>query len=236
MTSIALFSYHPWTMIARIEGILDTIAEGSALVRTQTGLSYEVLLPAYVVGRLGGSVGEKITLHTLYFIEGQAQGTTMTPRLAGFTSTEDRRFFELFTTCKGIGNRRALRSMTLETSQIATAIADRDVALLQSLPEIGKRTAETIIATLRGKVDAYVSATAYDGSEREAGSRGGDGPRSSQSAALSSMAREALEVLLQLGENRVQTMTWIDEVLRQDDPPRDTQDLITRAYHVKTGG
>ena len=213
-------------MIARLEGVLEHLLDGAALVRCDGGLTYEVHLPAYAAARLGGSIGQAIALHTLYFIEGSAQGTTMTPRLAGFLSTDDRRFFELFTTCKGIGNRRALRSMTLDTAQIAAAIADRDVSILQSLPEIGKRTAETVIATLRGKVDAFLSADAYGG---DSNAGGAPTPRSG-------MAREVLEVLLQLGENRIQSMKWIDEALREEEQPTDTQELLQRVYRIKAGG
>jgi len=167
-----------------------------------------------------------VSLHTLDFIESQGQGTTMTPRLAGFLNTDDRRFFELFTTCKGIGNRRGLRALTLATGQIAAAIVDRDVAMLQSLPEIGKRTAETIIATLHGKVDNFAAVAAARTTEGETGSESG---RSGGKAA------EALEVLLQLGENRIQAMTWIDQALRDDEQPQDTRDLINRVYRIKAG-
>ena len=217
-------------MIAKIEGILEELMPGAALVRTDGSLSYEVLLPAFAAARLGGSIGQPITLYTLYFIEGQAQGTTMTPRLAGFLTVEDRRFFELFTTCKGIGNRRALRAMTLESSAIAAAIADRDAALLQSLPEIGKRTAETVIATLRGKVDPYLATAAY-GHTHEAAEAHAT-PIPGRGGALE---REALEVLLQLGENRTQCINWIDQVMRGDERPTDTETLIARVYRMKTG-
>lgn len=217
-------------MIARLEGVLEEVVDSMALVRCDGGLTYQVNLPAYAAARLSGTIGEPVILHTLYFIEGQAQGTTMTPRLAGFVSTEDRRFFELFTTCKGIGNRRALRSMTLETSRIASAIADRDVSLLQSLPEVGKRTAETIVATLHGKVDAFVSAAAY---RRESDGKADSTPTGMHS---SSIAQDALEVLLQLGENRIQSINWIDQVLRNGDTLGDTQDLVQRVYRIKAGG
>ena len=214
-------------MIAKIEGILDELLESAAMVRVDGSLTYEVLLPAFAAARLGGSIGQPVTLYTLYFIEGQAQGTTLTPRLAGFLSIEDRRFFELFTTCKGIGNRRALRAMTLESSAIAGAIADRDAALLQSLPEVGKRTAETVIATLRGKVDPFLVAAAYrgDGNTRATATK-------SQSSTLE---REALEVLLQLGENRTQCINWIDQVMREEERPGDTESLIARVYRIKSG-
>ena len=39
---------------------------------------------------------------------------------------------------------------------VAEAIAARDHGMLQTLPEIGKRTAETICVELKGKVDPFV--------------------------------------------------------------------------------
>lgn len=218
-------------MIARIEGTLVGIEGNAALIRPASGgasggLTFAVLVPAYTAARLGGSLDQPISLSTYCFVESQAQGSTLIPRLAGFTTPEDRGFYELFTTCKGIGPKRALRAMAIATGQIAAAIADRDVTMLQSLPEIGKRTAETIIATLRGKVDSYL-----------------DLPPATQPASgaapggRSSLAREALEVLLQLGENRTEALTWIDRALSlADEKPADAQALLAIVYRIKGGG
>jgi Holliday junction DNA helicase RuvA len=217
-------------MIARITGTLEAIEGGSALVRVGEGLTYQVLVPAYTAARLGASVGRSITLQTFHFIESQGQGMTMIPRLAGFTGEQDRRFYELFTTVKGIGNKRALRAMALETSQIAGAIADRDLALLQTLPEIGRRTAETIVATLSGKVDGFVAAAA----SAAAGQAGA--PATSLPGTAGGLTRAAMEVLLQLGENRNEALAWIEQALRDEkDRPRDVQDLIQRVYRIKAG-
>ena len=214
-------------MIARIQGVLEAVAGDAALVRVDGGLTYEVLLPAYATAQLAGQIGQVVTLDTLCYLESQNQGATMTPRLAGFVNVTDRAFFVLFTTCKGIGNRKALRAMAMSTEQIAAGIADRDVALLQSLPEIGRRTAETIVATLHGKVDRFVSAAAF----------GGAGAGRPAAGGVSGIAREALEVLMQLGENRTQAVAWIDQALRDpDDRPGNVEALVARAYRIKGGG
>lgn len=224
-------------MIAKVEGILESLDGGSAFVRIGSsgthsggGMTYEVLLPAYVVARLGGAIGQQITLWTLYFIESQSQGSTMTPRLAGFLTVEDQRFFELFTTCKGIGNRRALRAMALETPQLAGAIADGDVALLQSLPEIGRRTADTMVATLRGKLDRFISASAFTkGDPATSSTLDGSVP--------SGVAREALEVLMQLGENRADAVNWIDQAIRnEEESSQDAQQLVATVYRLRSAG
>jgi Holliday junction DNA helicase RuvA len=213
-------------MIARLQGLLEAVEGGIAYVRVGEGITYEVLVSTFTAARLGGMIGQPIEFHTLHYLESQNQGATILPRLAGFLTREDRGFFELFTTTKGIGNKRALRAMTMSSDQIAAAIADRDLAVLQSLPEVGRRTAETIVATLHGKVDRFVSAAAF--------APAGNGK--SATAAPRTMAREALEVLLQLGENRTQALAWIDEALRDEslgERPEDVQDLVARVYRIK---
>jgi len=219
-------------MITRISGTLLSLQDSTAEVDLGNGLTYALLVPGFVAARLGGSLDQPVTLHTLQFFEGNAQGSTMYPRLAGFMSQEDRAFFELFITCKGLGPKKALRAMSLPTHQIAGAIADRDATLLQSLPEIGKRTAETIIVSLRGKVDAYLDAPAATTS----GVSESDISTETLSGAGGGLAREALGVLLELGENRQQALQWIDRVLSQDDAPRDASAVVTEVYRIKAGG
>src|SRR5690606_1694219 len=140
-------------------------------------------------------------------------------------------FYGLFTTVKGIGNRKALRAMAMATSQVAGAIEDRDLAMLQSLPEIGRRAAETIVATLRGKVEevgevgARVTAATTPGSDGKSPAAGGRG-----------LAKEALTVLVQLGERRQDAAAWIDQVLAMEEAPKDVQGVIAEVYRVKASG
>ena len=209
-------------MISRITGILESIESGRAQLALDGGLTYEVLLPTFAAVRLGGSIGQVITLHTIHYLEGTSQGNHFTPRLAGFLTVTDRKFFELFTTVKGIGPRKGLKALAMESGQIAGAIADRDVKLLQSLPEIGKRMAETVVATLHGKVDAFVSGAVYGGGET------GQAP-------ARTAAREAMEVLLQLGESRSQSVQWIDQVLAANPELDDAEQLIAQVLRVKAG-
>lgn len=217
-------------MIARITGVLETVEKDRALVALPVGLVYEVLVPAFTAARLGGSIGQSVTLHTLEFHESQNQGATVLPRLAGFLTVDDRAFYELFVTCKGIGHKRALRAMAMSSAQIAGAIADRDLATLQSLPEVGKRTAETIAVTLKGKVDRFLG-----GAAQGAGASTGDAASAPVASTGGGVAREALEVLLQLGENRTDAVAWIDRVLSDDSPPRDAQAVVRAVYRLKSG-
>ena len=223
-------------MIARLEGILtDLLPEQNlALVSAGGGLTYEVLLPAYVTHRLSTGVGKPVTLHTLHFLEGTAQGATMFPRLAGFQSADQKRFFELFVTVKGIGHRKAMRAMIMAPGTLAGAISDRDVKLIQTMPEVGKKLAETIIVTLSDKVAGFVSASSFPAGGGADGGGGGDA--ATAPAGTAALAREALEVLLQLGENRADAVVLIDRVLAGDDPPTEADRLISAVYALRGGG
>lgn len=218
-------------MIARITGQLESLQTGSVIILPTASpdsptLAYEVLTPEFVLARLAGSIGKTVTLHTLHFLEGQNQGAMFLPRLAGFLKPDDRAFFKVFTEVKGIGYRKALRALTLDTPTLAAAIANRDIKLLQTLPEIGKRTAETIVVTLKNKVDAFLDQPRVAGAGDEA---------DFMSAGPTGIAGEALEVLVQLGENRQEALRWIEQILMDDQPPADTEALVAAVF-ARRGG
>ena len=142
-------------MITRLRGKLVAVDKGTVMVAVEA-ITYELLVPAADIAKLLDRIGQQIEFHTMHYFEGQSQGSSFIPRLIGFSCDRDREFFQLFTTVKGIGNRKALRALIRPFVEIATAIANRDLIELTSLPEIGKRSAETIVAELSGKVDYFV--------------------------------------------------------------------------------
>jgi Holliday junction DNA helicase RuvA len=183
-------------MISRLTGKLESLEAAAAHIASPDGsFAREVLIPAYVAPSLAPKIGQTITLITLEYLEGQGQGTSFIPRLIGFQSARDRDFFDLFTTVKGIGNRKALRAMAIEPAQIARAIAERNAATLVKLPEIGKRLAETMIAELSGKVEAYLS-------ERELQTLEVKSAAVFTTPRLGPVAEEAVTALVALGETR----------------------------------
>jgi Holliday junction DNA helicase RuvA len=149
-------------MITRLTGTLESIEQGRAVVVVGeggsggAGFAYEVLIPAFLSVELAPRTGQRITLHTVQYLEGQGQGTSFIPRLVGFASVLDRAFFDVFTSVSGIGNRKALRAMAHKPAVIARAIHEKDARTLATLPEIGKRMAERVIAELDGKIDAFL--------------------------------------------------------------------------------
>ncbi len=124
-------------------GILIAADSSAATIASASGdLAYEVLLPAYLTEFLlaperPSPIGARLTLHTLHYLDSLNQGSSFIPRLVGFGSPRERDFFELLTTVKGLGNRRALRALAIEPGMVARAIVERDNRVLQRLPEIG---------------------------------------------------------------------------------------------------
>lgn len=162
-------------MITRIDGILEQAGDGTVHVRVGD-VTYELLVPACDEAEWMSSVGSGVSLHTLHYLESQGQGASFWPRLIGFREPGDRDFFDLFTSVKGIGMRRALRSIAIPPARIAEAIVVRDTALLMSLPEIGKKTAETMVLELRDKVTSFaMRASELGGAGPSGASPGGSG-------------------------------------------------------------
>jgi Holliday junction DNA helicase RuvA len=214
-------------MIARITGTLVDLQSDTALIEATPGIVHEVLLPAFVSQRLAPSITKTVTLHTLHFLEGQNQGAMFLPRLAGFLTPADKAFYQLMTTVKGIGHRRALRALVLPTDQLAMAIADRDIKLLQTMPEVGKKTAETIALTLRDKVEPFLNAP------RASSPGDPDVVDVAPSTPTSSLARSAVEALVTLGEDRARALAWVDQVMQSDERPETIEELIAAVYRLK---
>jgi len=206
-------------MIARIAGRLEQLSDSAALIDTGAGLWYEVLVPACDIERLTRRIGQEVILHTIHTLEGDPSRGGQTPRLIGFASEADRRFVTLLTTVKGIGMRKALRALARPAGEVAAAIAGRDEVFLATLPEIGKRTAQLIVAELRDKVDEFAAGL----------------PAVAAVETLPAAAAEAVSVLVQLGEKRPDAAALIERVLAVA-PEADTAEaIIQKAYRLKAG-
>src|SRR5688572_9921239 len=99
-------------MISALTGELRRVDEDRVHVRVGA-LMYELLVPAADLTELQASLGEELTFYTLFYIEGDPNRGNLEPRMIGFLRPEDKRFFGLFTTVKGIGTKTALRALTV---------------------------------------------------------------------------------------------------------------------------
>ena len=161
-----------------------------------------------------------MALHTIHYLEGDLSHGQVTPRLIGFVAEADRDFFRVFTTVKGIGVRKALRALVRPMAEVAAAIQAKDPDFLSGLPEVGKRTAERIIAELHGKVDAFAGELAQAPPEQ----------------AMPEAGIEAVAVLIQLGERRPDAVALVERVLAVAPEADAAEEIIQLAYKLKAGG
>ncbi len=214
-------------MLERLRGQLRSVGDHDAIV-TVGPLDYEVLVPSGDAARLRLAVGESIEFVLLHYLESQANGAVFRPRLIGFTSETDRTFFELLTSVKGIGYRKALRALAMPIATVARAVAEKDVDTLRALPEIGKKTAETIVLDLHEKV-ADLLPGLVSGLRDPDASDGGSSPE----AATSNAARDAILVLVQLGESRVVAADLVERARRADPAITESDALVAAALSLK---
>ncbi|THB81025.1 MAG: Holliday junction DNA helicase RuvA [Desulfobacteraceae bacterium] len=141
-------------MIGYLEGkIIHTEADRILLQAGPVG--YEVVINAFVLDTIIREYSEQddICLY-IYFHQTERQPK---PVLIGFTTLTDKEFFQQFITVDAIGPLKAIKALDRPVNEVALAIEHKNVAVLSSLPGIGKRSAEKIIAQLHGKVGAFVS-------------------------------------------------------------------------------
>ncbi len=211
-------------MISQLTGTLLAIEDGNAELSVGSFV-YEVAVPGYDIPSLSMQIGADVGFFTITYLEGQGQGSSFVPKLIGFQSRSDRAFFKVFTTVKGIGNRKALRALQVSPSRVAEAIVQQDPKFLATLPEIGKRTAESIVVELKGKVDGFLSTTRSSGAS---GSAAGGHAASSHP-----FAEDAVLVLLQLGEHRSAAQNLVERILAIDPEVASAQLLVTKALRLR---
>ncbi len=207
-------------MIVRLTGTVIDVAEDSAVIE-RGGIAREVLVPGYAIGELTASRGLEATLHTIEFIEANQAGGNMTPRLVGFMHPEDRVFFTRFVSVKGIGTRKALKALAQPIRRVASWIQQADAKSLATLPGIGKRAAEMIVAELSGKVDDFALS---DGAAQPV-----------DIARFTDPQRDALEVLLALGEVRIDSERWLERAAQLHPDLDEAEDWVKAVYRIKTG-
>jgi len=119
--------------------------------------------PTYVLLDVGG-VGYQLSMSTSSLAALPAEGDVVTIHthlhvredelsLFGFESSAEKDAFELLLTVTGVGPKVALAVCSaLSPGALAHAIGTEDVALISSVPGIGKKTAQRIILDLADKL------------------------------------------------------------------------------------
>ncbi|MBI5116245.1 Holliday junction branch migration protein RuvA [Candidatus Poribacteria bacterium] len=202
-------------MISRITGRVIQLREDRVTVE-HNGIAYDLLIPSGIAHRLREMRGKEGTFYTFHYLEGGMGVSNPIPRLAGFLNEIDREFFEKLITVKGMGIRGALKALSAPVQSIARAIETKDVSALVSLPGIGRRTAEKIIAELNGKLAKFALIR--------------EDERSSAPVKEPDFKDEVIEVLTQLGYSTAESEILLRRALSSGIEATAAEDIIREIF------
>jgi Holliday junction DNA helicase RuvA len=201
-------------LITKISGKLVAVSDDIATLAIEA-FEYEVLIPEITRRRLQTMLGEKVSLHTLHYLDGNPQGK-MIPRLVGFLNEVEREFFELFCSVDGVGVKKALRSMVRPVKDIAVLIEEQDAKGLSALPGIGPAIAERIIAKLRRKMPKFALLVGRD--------------EGSAAEVERSVVDETFQILCSLGHSESDARKLVDAALASKQKFKDVEALLQAVY------
>ena len=136
-------------MIALVAGEV-AVRRGDHVVVSCGGVGYRLGVSAETLRHVP-RVGERTTLFSHLIVRDDALA------LYGFATEEERDLFLLLLGVQSVGPKMALAVLSGgPPRELLAAVAAGDTARLQSVPGIGKRTAERIVVELREKVGAAV--------------------------------------------------------------------------------
>jgi holliday junction DNA helicase RuvA len=131
-------------MIFSIDGQIDSILDNSIILNSQ-GIGYQVFVSEIVLNK-APKAGSSLKLFTYHHIREDLQV------LYGFTSLEDKNFFNILTSVSGVGPKVAIRILASETEAVVSAIMQENIAALTSIQGVGKKMAERMIVELKDKL------------------------------------------------------------------------------------
>lgn len=206
-------------MITKITGKLTSVADEVATIEVEP-FEYEVGIPEFNRRQLQNRIGERVCLHTIYFIDGNPTQGRMTPRLIGFLREAEREFFEMICSVDGVGVKKALRAMVKPCQDVAVLIEEQDAKGLSALPGVGPATAERIIAKLRRKMPKFALLV------------GRDEPIEDEQR---DVVQDTYAALVALGHSDADARQLLDRVLETKKRYRDVNAMLMAIYEQAHG-
>lgn len=169
-------------MIGYIQGALGTIRGNRVIVQTPGGVGYELALPLPVLAEVSGH--KTVALHVVTIVRDDAI------TLYGFDSASAKALFERLISVSGIGPKVALAMLsTFPPDTLIGAIVTQDVALISSVPGIGKKIATRLCLELGDSLAHHAV---------EQGASSGSGGRGDLISALTNLGFPEKDVILVL--------------------------------------
>jgi len=194
-----------------IAQLIGTVAAkgGMDVVVDCGGVGYAVSVPLSTLDNVP-AIGQRVTLKTIMVVREDAM------QLYGFLTDAEREAFKLLTSIQGIGGRIALGILSATTLDgLRKAVATGNVAALQRLPGVGKKTAERIVVEIREKIIGVVPSST-------------DAPDT-----LSQTADDAISALQALGYSKAAAEKAVKTTLQQHpELSTSSESLIRTALRV----
>lgn len=208
-------------MINYLKGVIRRVqkAEGKVILDVND-VGYELLLPYFVMRSLEEEQrghGDEVEME-VYFHASERQPK---PVLVGFRTEFERTFFEKLIQVEDVGVGTAARALVFSISTIARAIEDGDTSLLVQMPGIGRRTADKMIATLKGKVAEWALL-------RDEGYATIPIPE-----VHDDIQEEVVSVLVNLGHRNVEAKQKVEEAVKASGAIKDTQELLREVFRIE---
>lgn len=198
-------------MIAFLTGRLAHVGVGYALLEVG-GVGYRLNMTTGSLAALPAE-GDEVTVHTYLHVREDEL------TLFGFESVAEKHAFEQLITVSGVGPKVALATLSaLTPAALSTAVATEDIALISSVPGVGKKTAQRICLDLADKF----------GGESASGS----GSRGMRSGGATSAVAEVTDALLGMGFSAAE----IGVALQGADSADRTEGLLAYALKRLGGG
>ncbi len=132
-------------MIAYLSGKLLE-KDANLVIIDVGGVGYEVSIPLSTFYELG-EIGADVTLRVQTIVREDAF------QLFGFKTLREKELFLLLVSVSGIGPKSAITALSgMSADEIISAIRQNNLARLNSIPGVGKKTAERIVIELRDKI------------------------------------------------------------------------------------
>jgi Holliday junction DNA helicase RuvA len=132
-------------MISHIRGIVVT-KQPFIIVIEAAGVGYEITVTQSAFEG-APPIGEEYSVFTRLIIREDAH------LLYGFSTSDERRLFDLIISVSGIGPKIGMTILSaLGEEAVNNAIVASNTGLLQSIPGVGKKTAERLIVELKDKI------------------------------------------------------------------------------------
>ena len=132
-------------MIYHIEGKLVEKTPTYAVIDAG-GVGYVMQISLNTFSKIGDTEKCKLFTEQLYVRDDM-------PRFFGFADIAERNLFRLLVSVSGVGGTSALLMLSsLSATEIQTAIATANVAVIKSVKGIGEKTAQRVIVDLKDKM------------------------------------------------------------------------------------